>query len=405
MTRRDSIDELLEHADHLELLRERQELLRFGESRITYQHSEEKLTVRARRGRAWVTLGSLDPSLLARRFDGVQRGEVPVSETVTRPVRTAFAATETATAEDRVERFRAAVESLPDGARLGGSIAHTVVDHEVANLAGPRREERRTRALVQLVASDDGGSSYARALHRDAAQLPDVSSVVDGLAPLPRRSLEPGLYRAVLGPQAVIVLAATLAQYAFHPSEGSFCDRLGQRVLGENVSLVDDGADPAGLPTSFDCEGTPKQRVQLVEGGVATGVVRRETGHAVPPAWRFGGGPSPSHLLVEPGAAADDDLLAACGTGLSIQRVDYVRMQHPKQTRVTGSSRDATLWLEGGRPVARLPQFRFTIRLDELFSSLELLGRRRERGETVFMESVVAPGAVATSFPVDVVTG
>jgi hypothetical protein len=33
------------------------------------------------------------------------------------------------------------------------------------------------------------------------------------------------------------------------------------------------------------------------------------------------------------------------------------------------------------------------------------LGSRRERGETEFMESVVAPGAVATAFPVDVVTG
>ena len=77
----------------------------------------------------------------------------------------------------------------------------------------------------------------------------------------------------------------------------------------------------------------------------------------------------------------------------------------PRQTLVTGSSRDATLWLEGGRAAARVPQFRFTVRLDELFSSLETLGARRERGEAVFMESVVAPGAVTTSFPVDVVTG
>jgi len=171
------------------------------------------------------------------------------------------------------------------------------------------------------------------------------------------------------------------------------------------VTISDGGSDPDGLPTTFDCEGTPKQRVELVARGVAAGFVRHGTGHSVPPAWRFGGGPSPSHLLIAPGDASDDDLLAACDTGLSIQRVDYVRMQHPKQTRVTGSSRDATLWLEHGRPVARLPQFRFTIRLDELFSSLEVLGSRRERGETVFMESVVAPGAVATSFPVDVVTG
>jgi predicted Zn-dependent protease len=378
----------------LEPLRERQELLRFGESRITYQHSEEKLTLREQRGDAWFVTSRPDAELL-RRFEG----EPAPREAV----QTAFAATEEAAPEDRVATFRAALAALPDGARLGGSVAHTVVEQHVVTAAGVHRAETRTRALVQLVPTQDGRSSYLRAVHRDAAQLPPLDGVAAGLADLPQRPLEPGRYRAALGPQAVIVLAATLAQYAFHPTEGSFCDRLGEQVVGENVSLHDDGLDPDGLPTTFDCLGTPKERVQLVERGVATGVVQRETGHAVPPAWRFGAGPSPSHLFVEPGDCAD--LRAACDTGLSIQRVDYVRMMNPRETRVTGSSRDATLWLEDGVPVARVPQFRFTLRLDELFSALETLGRHRERGETVFMESVVAPGAVAAAFPVDVVTG
>jgi predicted Zn-dependent protease len=402
------IEELLagSGADEVEVVQERQELLRFGGSRITYQHSEEKLTVRARRGTAWAVLGSTDPDALRERLGDAPPGAVePVAGGELRTAETAFPATEAATPEDRVERFRAALGALPERAELGGSIAHTVVDHAVANRAGVARAERRTRALVQLIASRDGRSSYGRALHRDAAQLPALDAVADGLAELPLRPLEPGRYRAHLGPQAMVVLAATLGQIGFHPSEGAFADRLGDQVLGENVSLVDDGADPAGLPTTFDCRGTPKQRVGLIERGVATDVIRAETGHAVPPAWRFGGGPSPSHLFLEPGGAGDDELLAACDTGLSIQRVDYVRAVHPRQTRVTGSSRDATLWLENGRAVARVPQFRFTLRLDELFSSLEALGSRRERGETVFMESVVAPAAVTSSFPVDVVTG
>jgi hypothetical protein len=68
------IDQLLEHADHVELLRERQHVLRFGSSRITYQHSEDRLTVRARRGAVWVTLSRADPDALRRRFEDVPRG-------------------------------------------------------------------------------------------------------------------------------------------------------------------------------------------------------------------------------------------------------------------------------------------------------------------------------------------
>ena len=91
-------------------------------------------------------------------------------------------------------------------------------------------------------------------------------------------------------------------------------------------------------------------------------------------------------------------------TGLAIQRVDYVRMQHPRQTRVTGSSRDATLWLERGRPVARLPQFRFTVRLDELFSSLEGSASAASEARPIHGERRRAR-RVSASFPVDVVTG
>ena len=158
------IEELLARsgADHVELLQERQELLRFGGSRITYQHSEEKVTLRARRGRACVTLGSLDAELLQAHLKDAPRGELePAPQIVPRQANTAFAATEAATPADRVELFRSYVAALPAGANLGGSIAHTVVDHAVANAAGVLREERRTRALVQLIASQAGRSSYA----------------------------------------------------------------------------------------------------------------------------------------------------------------------------------------------------------------------------------------------------
>ena len=256
------IERLLDEcgADHVEVLRERQELLRFGGSRITYQHSEEKLTVRARRGDA---LGDARQAG-RRRAAGAARGRprspsLPqrrVTAAAESRVQTAFAATEEAT-PGRPRRASSARRSTrcPRGRGSAARSRTPSSSRRSRTPPGCDREERRTRALVQLVASQDGRSSYARGLHRDAAQLPDLSWVADGLVDLPLRPLEPGRYRAALGPQAMIVLAATLAQYAFHPTEGAFADRLGERVLGENVSIHDDGADPDGMPTSFDCAG------------------------------------------------------------------------------------------------------------------------------------------------------
>jgi predicted Zn-dependent protease len=403
---------------HVELVEERVELLRFGGSRLTYQHSEERVTLRARIVRddreVWGTLGSVERAAvtgLRERLETLARALPPgrpsalPKATPRRGAVTAFRSTMDAGADDRVALYRQTAASLPADAELGGSVTHVSARHGVANSEGLFVSEERTRAVVQVVASIAGRSSWSRLVARDADVLgvPDLAS---GLAVAPRRDLTPGRYRAVLSAQAVGTLLAALGQVGFaRGAAGSLEDRVGEQLFSPFLTVTDDGCDPAGLPSTFDSAGVAKAHVPLVEAGVVHGVVTAETGHSVPPGWRFGGGPAPSHLVLAPGTASDDDLLAACSDGISIQRLDYVRVVQPRQTLVTGSSRDATLWVEQGRVVARLPQFRFTLRLDETFAGISALGARRERGDTPFLESVVAPAMAVDSFPVDLVTG
>jgi predicted Zn-dependent protease len=427
--------ELLGPPAHLEVLAERHELLRFGTSRVTYQHSEERLLVRARivrNGRtAWGTASSLQRTTLRalrERLEAMVNALPPGSAAPLAevggsgdPVRTYFESTARARAEDRTALFKRGLEACPPGASLGGSIAHTLTEHTVTNTRGLLRRERRTRIGAQFIGALDGRSSIGRALHRDAAAVPIQQALDDvrgGLVALPTRTLEPGVYRAVLAPQATITLLAVYGQMAFGGRQfldglSAASGRLGERISSPLLTLVDDGCDANGLPTSFDSEGLLKRRVSLLQNGVLAGVVHdaetaqragtEPTGHSAPPGWRFGADPIPSHLLMAPGSASDQDLLAACGTGLSIQRADYVRVVNSRQTLVTGTTRDATLWIERGRITARVPQFRFTLRLADLLGSIEAVGSRRERGDSVFMESVVAPAILVSALPVQVV--
>jgi predicted Zn-dependent protease len=334
---------------------------------------------------------------------------------------TYFESTASATAQDRATLFRDALHRLPPEARLGGSITHAVIDHSVANTNGLKRSERRTRAAAQFIGSLGDRSSFGRAVHRDAAALPvevALDSVRSGLAVLPTRDLQAGVYRTLLGPQATIILLAIYAQIALggrHYLDGlsAVSGQMGDRVVSPLLTLVDDGGDDAGLPTTFDTEGYPKRRITLIDRGRLTGVVhdantaRRvatlATGHTAPPGWRFGADPIPSHLFIDVGSSNDGDLLAAVGSGLSIQRVDYVRVLNARQALVTGTTRDATEWIDHGRVVARVPHFRFTLRLTDLLNCVEAVGVRRERGDTVFMESVVAPSIVVAALPVQTV--
>jgi predicted Zn-dependent protease len=422
-------------AAHLEVTRERVNVLRFGQNRIVYQHAEERPVVRVHliRGRreGWATLGSTGATALraaagrlAQALAVLPDGDptaLPGPRESTPELRGAATSSEStlrAGDRERAAAFEAIRASLPGDLELGGSIVTAVTETAIANTSGLAVAQQRTRAAIQLIVSGPDGSTFVRRMGLDWSALDPLEAARTAIADLPRGrlgSLETVPTRALLGPQAVATLAATLAYIglgALPPggTPGPFVDETAG-TLSPQVGMTDDGLDPAGLPARFDAAGWAKRRVRLIDGGRVTGVVHdartaalagvEPTGHTAPPSWRFGSGPSPSHLLVDAGPIDIGDLLRAVDRGLVVQRVDYVRVLQPRQGIVTGTTRNATLAVRDGIVAGPVPQFRFTVSLPELFAGVEAVGTGRERGETAFIDSVTAPAMVVASLPID----
>ena len=128
--------------------------------------------------------------------------------------------------------------------------------------------------------------------------------------------------------------------------KGSFLlDKLGQRLFGETVRIVDDPLRIRGLRSRpFDGEGLPVGKMDLVAGGVlrswtAESASARQlgiapTGHAVRGA-SGAPGAGPSNLFIEAGRRSRDELLAAypeailvtelIGQGINYVTGDYSR--------------------------------------------------------------------------------
>jgi predicted Zn-dependent protease len=421
--------DLLGPGAHLDVSQERIGLLRYARSSVTAQHSEERLRVRVRLAdgsrAASGTLETLDPAAIrglagelrdALRLlpAGRQYGPGATTSGEAAPV---ASATADAGAADRYAWFDTIRRGLGTSAQLGGSIRNDVIDRVVADHDGLYRDETLTKVSVQAIAEHGDRAASVRLVHRDPAQI-DIAGVPDrllaDLAPLPTCEPIDGTCRVLLRPQAAITLLATygfsaLGAAAYAHGESAVAGQLGKPVAGELLTLTDDGTDADGLASGFDPEGTPRRRTPLIERGVLTGVVSNlehaavtrgiSTGHGVPPGWRFGAGPAPSHLLLEPGDATEAELLTACGNGLSISRLDYLRVLHPKDTLVTGTTRDATYKVQDGRVVAWHPPVRLTFRMDEVLRAVVGVGKDRERGETPFMESIVAPALLVEAGP------
>ena len=144
------------------------------------------------------------------------------------------------------------------------------------------------------------------------------------------------------------------------------------------MTIVDDGADPAGLPMAFDYEGVAKQRVPLVEAGVC-----REVVYDSQTAARAGARlDRPRPAGAEPVGAVPAEhghgggrrrratsSIGGLDRGLLVTRFHYTNPVHPKLAIVTGMTRDGTFLVEGGKIVGPVRNLRFTQ------SYLDALGR------------------------------
>ncbi len=225
-------------------------------------------------------------------------------------------------------------------------------------------------------------------------------------------AIEPGRYTVVLEPNAVAELVSflgTLGLGAQADQEGrSFMGgRIGERITGERATLVDDPYDPRAFGRPFDPEGSPRQRVTLIERGIARGVVHdrrtalkagaESTGHATPPPGTEG--PLPFSLVLSQGDTALEQLIASTERGILVTRFWYNRVVDAKQTLITGMTRDGTFVIEDGKLTRGLRNLRFNESVLGALERADAWGRDAE--PTVFDyvgNCVVAPALRVRDF-------
>lgn len=256
-----------------------------------------------------------------------------------------------------------------------GALSISASEVALATTAGARHYGAATRSAASTVVTGGGATGHGEdanvvldeldvaGVGRRAAEV--ASAAVDPVA------AEPGEHDVVLMPSAV----ATLVDYlsgafsgkAVAEGRSALSQRLGQMVVSPLIHLADNALDPGAFGVAFDGEGTPRQRVELLAGGRAGGVVHDRasaatagtdsTGHglAAPNPW----GPMPGHLVLAAGESSVEDLIAGVERGLLVTRFWYTRPVNAKRTLVTGMTRDGTFRIEAGQLVGPVRNLRY----------------------------------------------
>ena len=285
----------------------------------------------------------------------------------------------------------------------------------IANSRGLFAYHEGTQAAFRISALDGVYSGWAgqeghRAGGIDGGALAEraVDKVLRSREPA---AWEPGRYPVILEPAAVADLITDLSWLSFgaqsvQEGRSFMAGKIGERVLGENITIRDDPFHPAHRGSPFDGEGMPTQPTVLVERGVVRGPVydrttaaaegRETTGHGLPVPNTVG--PLARNLILEGGQGPLEGLLEGIERGLWVTRVWYTNVVDPKTATLTGMTRDGLFAIEKGRITRAVRNFRFNQSVVEMLNNVEAMSQPE------LHDGVYTPGLRVRSFHMSSVT-
>lgn len=402
-------------SDEVELWarRRRSAITRYSHSSIHQNALSDEVHVQARTvlGSAvgTVTVNTLDPAALRRalaeaaelaRLLPPNEDWAGLADPAPVPEQRAFdPATAEAGAGDQAEAIGAVCRAVDRaGLRAAGTHQLELSEYAIANSRGVALYAPATMAYLRALVLGDTGSGFAEDLASRAGALDPAGVAERAIAKCrldrDRRTLEPGDYEAVFEELAVaeilrVVSLTGLGAQTVKEGRSFMAGKIGERVTGEKLTLHDDALDPRTLGIPFDIEGTPKQRVTVIERGVARSPVydrtgakllgATSTGHAGDPSdpTRYQRGGHAGALTMEGGTATREELIRSIGRGVLITRFHYTNIPDPRRATMTGTTRDGTFLIEDGRITAALANVRYTMSALDLFSGITLLGPQR----------------------------
>jgi PmbA protein len=306
------------------------------------------------------------------------------------PLERYFEATAQATPRERALAVAKAIAAVEEAGQTAAGIYSTGESVlALLNSRGVFAHHAETMARFSITAMAPGSSGWAKASgcdHRSldprALALAAAQKAANSANP---RELPPGRYTVILEPAAVLDLAGQMfgdfSATAVRDERSFLNNRIGSKLFGENITIVDDVSHPAQSGPPFDGEGVPRHPLQLIEHGVVREIAysrhaaalagANPTGHGYP--LPNEAGEVPANIVILGGDTPLARMIATCPRGILVTRLWYIREVDPYEKIFTGMTRDGTFLVENGKVQRGLRNFRFNQSLIHMLSGVEAM--------------------------------
>lgn len=300
------------------------------------------------------------------------------------------------TPSDMAEKVRVLVnEAEKNNLIASGAFSLDLEEYMVLNSRGIEVYSPYSSLTFSTVIMSDSSSGYGDRFSLKFSEIDEkdlanevIDRVLRGKNP---KDFEPQKSEVILTPYAVEDILFFFAYLSFgaksfHQETSFMSGKLNEKVFGENITIWDDGLDPTGAPIVFDFEGVPKKRVNIIENGIAKGVVydsyhaykygKENTGHSLPQPNSIG--PFALNLFMKEGNSSLEDMIKNVKKGVFISRFHYTNPLDPKRVIITGMTRDGTFLIEDGKIVSPIKNLRFTQNMVELMNNVLEISKERK---------------------------
>ncbi len=297
------------------------------------------------------------------------------------------AATAAMTPDTRAEAVLKSIQVCKDAnLQAAGFLENTTGFNAFINSKGLFGYDKDTDVIFSVTTRNAEGtaSGYAARGFNDINKLDTLSATKIAASKANgskgAKAIEPGKYTVILEPVAATYMLENMFRFdARMADEGrSFLSkpgggtRLGEKLMDEKVTIYSDPYNTELPGDTWNRDGEKLEKTTWIDKGVVKNLSYSRY-------WADKKGvkpvPGPSNIIMEGGTASLEDLIKSTERGILVSRLWYIRMVDQQTLLLTGLTRDGTFYIENGKIMYPVKNFRFNESPIIMLNNVEALGK------------------------------
>jgi predicted Zn-dependent protease len=292
------------------------------------------------------------------------------------------------TPESRAEMVGQSLKVTKDAKLFAaGFLENSSGFNAMMNSKGLFAYNKSSDVTFSVTTRNEGGtiSGYAARGFTDVSKLDTASATrvatMKANASVGAKAIEPGKYTVILEPVAATYMLENMFRFdARSAEEGrSFLSkkgggtRLGEQLMDPKVTIYSDPFNTDLPGATWGGDGLPREKTVWIDKGVVKNLSYSRfwaQKKSVTPV------PGPSNIIMEGGDATLEELIKSTERGILVSRLWYIRMVDPQSLLLTGLTRDGTFYIENGKIMFPVKNFRFNESPVIMLNNLEALGKQ-----------------------------